>query len=306
MPADPFELLREPLAPMAPRQSFADALRARLADALGVQPSSGGEHAPEIREYTPARLHSLTPYLACHPADDAIAWYQEVFGARLLGEPIVMPDGHVGHAELRIGDTVFMLADEYPAEGHLGPNTLGGSSVSLMVHVPDSDATIVRAREHGAELLRPVAVNHGARQGVIRDPFGHRWMVSTAVEPDDAPVEDVPSRRYGDVGYITLEVPDGARARRFFAELFGWDVVAGHEPDSFHVASITPPAGIHGGQEPEVRLYFRVDDLDAAVARVRALGGEVLSVAHYPSGGNAECRDDQGVRFDLFRPRPGY
>ena len=284
--------------------SFATA----LATALGVSSArERGDHAPEIREYTPARLHSLTPYLACKGADRAIEWYRRVFDASLLGDPIIMPDGHVGHAELRVGDTVFMLADEFPDERHLGPDTLGGSTVALMIHVPDSDATCALAVDNGAQQLRPVAVEYGARSGVIRDPFGHRWFVATAVEPDDLPVEDVASRRYGDIGYMTLQVPDGERARRFYGQLFGWDIVQGHEPGSFHVASITPPSGIHGGQPAaEVRLYFRVDDIEAAAARVRDLGGEVLSVDEYESGGNAECRDDQGLRFDLFRPRAGY
>jgi predicted enzyme related to lactoylglutathione lyase len=159
----------------------------------------------------------------------------------------------------------------------------------------------------GAELLRPVEVNYGARSGVIRDPFGHRWFVATAVEADDIPVEDVPGRRFGDVGYLTLEVPDGDRARRFFGELFGWVIDGGYQPGSFHISSITPPAGIHGRDgEPEVRLYFRVEDIEATAARVRELGGQVLAINQYDSGGNAECVDDQGMRFDLFRPRPGY
>jgi uncharacterized glyoxalase superfamily protein PhnB len=303
--ADPFESLREPIAPMAPRPQFANQLRDRLETALGlvVQP----EHQKEIREYTPARLHSITPYLACKGADRAIEWYERVFGARLLDDPVIMPDGHVGHAELRIGDMVFMLADEYPEERHLGPDTLGGSSVALMVHVPDSDATVRQAVIEGAEMLRPVTVQYGARSGVIRDPFGHRWFVATAVEPDDLPVEDVPGRRYGDLGYITLQVPDGDRAQRFYSELFGWETRTGHEPGSFHISSITPPSGIHGGDAAaEVRLYFRVDDIEAAADRVRELGGQVLVITEYESGGNAECIDDQGLRFDLFRPRPGY
>jgi uncharacterized glyoxalase superfamily protein PhnB len=308
MTTDPFETLREPLAPVAPRQAFADRLRRQLREELGmtVDEQQATPHL-EIREYTPARLHSLTPYLACRGADRAIEWYQQVFDATLLGEPIIMPDGHVGHAELRVGDTVFMLADEYPDEGHLGPDTLGGSTVALMIYVQDSDATCALAVEHGAEQLRPVAVNYGSRQGVIRDPFGHRWMVSTAVEADDFPVEDVPGRRFGDIGYMTLEVPDGDRARRFYGALFGWEVHDGYQPGSYHVASITPPSGIHGRDgEPEVRLYFRVDDIEAAASRVVELGGQVLSVAQYESGGSAECVDDQGLRFDLFRPRPGY
>jgi uncharacterized glyoxalase superfamily protein PhnB len=266
-----------------------------------------GDHAKEIREYTPARLHSLTPYLACRGADRAIEWYEQVFAARLLGDPVIMPDGRVGHAELRVGDSVFMLADEYPEERHLGPDTLGGSSVALMIHVEDSDATCALAVANGAEQLRPVAVQYGARSGVIRDPFGHRWFVATAIEADDLPVEDVPSRRYGDVGYLTLGVPDGDRARRFYSELFRWETAEGHEPGSFHISSITPPAGIHGrAGDPDIRLYFRVDDIEAAASRVRELGGQVLTVTEYESGGNAECVDDQGLRFDLFRPRPGY
>jgi uncharacterized glyoxalase superfamily protein PhnB len=302
---DVFESLREPIAPMAPRPQFAHQLRDRLAATLGIE-AEPTEHR-EIREYTPARLHSVTPYLACRDADRAIEWYQQVFGARLLGDPVIMPDGHVGHAELRVGDTVFMLADEFPEERHLGPDTLGGSSVALMIHVQDSDATFRLALAEGAEMLRPVTVQYGARSGVIRDPFGHRWFVATAIEPDDVPVEDVPGRRYGDLGYVTLEVPDGDRAQRFYSELFGWDTRGGYQPGSFHISSITPPSGIHGREgAPEVRLYFRVGDIEAAADRVRELGGEVLAITQYESGGNAECIDDQGLRFDLFRPRPGY
>jgi uncharacterized glyoxalase superfamily protein PhnB len=260
-----------------------------------------------IREYTPARLHSLTPYLATSDPARAIEWYSEVFEAVLLGDPIVMPDGRIGHAEMRVGDTVFMLAGEFPEEQHLSPETLGGSSVGLMLHVPDSEATYARAVEMGATALRPIAESYGARGGTIRDPFGHRWFVQTAIEADDVPVEDVFGRRYGDVGYLTLLVPDGERAARFFAGLFDWQLEPGYQPGAFHISSITPPAGIDSRPgSPEVRLYFRVDDIEAAAARVRELGGDVLAVTDYDSGGNAECVDDQGLRFDLFRPKPGY
>jgi uncharacterized glyoxalase superfamily protein PhnB len=307
MTTDPFESLAEPPVPIAPRPAFAAELRRRVAGALGLTPPDQGAPMPEIREYTPARLHSLTPYLACLRADEAIAWYQEVFGAQMLGEPIINDDGSVGHCELRVGDSVFMLAGEYPEERHLSPETLGGSSVTLRLHVPDCDATFARALARGATELRPVAVAYGSRRGALRDPFGHRWFIATAIEPDDVPVEDVPGRRYGDVGYLTLQVPDGNRARAFYEEVFGWSTDAGHEPGSFHISSITPPSGIHGGPAtPEFRVFFRVDDIESAVARVRAAGGEVLSTTDYDSGGNAECRDDQGLRFDLFRPRAGY
>ena len=117
MPTDPFDSLREPNIPLAPRPAFAAALRRRLSNALA--PTTEVVPMKEVREYTPARLRSLTPYLAISDPAAAIDWYIEVFGAELLGDPIVMPDGRIGHAELRIGDAVMMLAGEYPEENHL-------------------------------------------------------------------------------------------------------------------------------------------------------------------------------------------
>lgn len=305
MTTDPFERLREPAVPLAPRATFAADLRRRLAARLGV-PDSGRPPVPEIREYTPARYTSLLPMLSCPRAAEAVEWYVDVLDAVLMEPPVMMDDGRLGHAELRVGNTVFSVADEWPELDLVGPGET--NSVSLMLYVPDARATYERAVARGATAQRPPEPAYGALRGTFRDPFGHRWNVGTALEPDDVPVEDVPSRRLGDVGYITLNVPDGERARRFFSALFGWDVREGNVPGGFHVESVTPPAGIAttDDAEPSTRLYFRVDDIETAAARVRELGGEVLSVADYPSGGNAECRDDQGLRFDLFRPRPGY
>src|SRR4029077_8678414 len=298
---DPFDALREPVAPLAPRPECARLLHRRISAALGPDPEENTMPALAIREYTPARLHTLTPYLATSDPERAIEWYADVFGRVLLGDPIIMPDGRIGHAEMRVGDTVFMLAGEFPEEQHLSPETLGGSSVGLMLHVPDSEATYTRAVELGATPLRPVAESYGARGGTIRDPFGHRWFVQTAIAADDIPVEDVFGRRYGDVGYLTLLVNDGERAARFFAGLFDWQLEPGYQPGAFHISSIPPPAGIDSRPgSAEVRLYFRVDDIEAAAARVRDLGGQVLSIGDYESGGNAECVDDQGLRFDLF------
>jgi uncharacterized glyoxalase superfamily protein PhnB len=306
MTTDPFDSLREPNIPLAPRPAFAADLRRRVSIVLGATREHREEaHVPEIREFTPARLHSITPYLATHDPAAAIEWYTAVFGARLLGDPIVMPDGTIGHAELRIGDSVIMLAGEYPDEDHKSPLTLGGSSVALQVYVPDSEATYALAIERGATVLRPISDNYGSRGGTIRDPFGHRWFVQTHLEPDDVPVEDTPGRRFGDLGYLVLQVPDAARAREFYGSLFGWSL---HESgEGFHIESITPPGGIAGGADaPDVTIYFRVDDIEATAQRVRELGGQVLSTANYASGGNAVCLDDQGLRFELFRPRPGY
>ena len=180
--ADPFDALREPISPLAPRPAFARELRRRIVAELAPDPEENAVHALAVREYTPARLHSLTPYLATSDPARAIQWYADAFDAVLLGDPIVMPDGRIGHAEMRVGDTVFMLAGEFPEENHRSPKALGGSTVGLMLHVPDADVTYARAVEVGATPLRPVHEDHGARGGTIFDPFGHRWFIQTNID----------------------------------------------------------------------------------------------------------------------------
>ncbi len=267
MTTDPFDSLREPNVPLAPRPGFAAELRRRVSVALGATREE--TPMPEIREYTPARLHSITPYLATHDPAAAIEWYTEVFGARLLGDPIVMPDGRIGHAELRIGDSVIMLAGEFREEHHRSPLTLGGSTVALQVHVPDSDATYALAVERGATPLRPVAENYGGRGGMIRDPFGHRWFIATHLDADDVPVEDAPGRRFGDLGYLVLEVPDAERAARVLRRAVRLDharrpVRASTSRRSHH------RRGISGGHDhADAMIYFRVDDIESVAQRVR-------------------------------------
>src|SRR2546430_11851282 len=106
---------------------------------------------------------------------------------------------------------------------------------------------------------------------------------------------------------LTCVLAEGERAAGFCGSLWDGQLDRGSQPGAFHISSIPPPAGIDSRPgSPEVRLYFRVDDIETAAARVRELGGDVLSIDDYESGGNAECVDDQGLRFDLFRPKPGY
>lgn len=130
--------------------------------------------------YLPERLHTVTPYLCCKDARQAITWYGEVFGAIPLGEPIVMDDGRLGHAEIRIGDSAMMLADEFPEIDVLSPLSRGGTPVSLMIYVEDVDSLFAKAIEKGATQERPVVdEDHGDRSGWLVDPFGHRWNVAT-------------------------------------------------------------------------------------------------------------------------------
>ena len=136
----------------------------------------------------PEGYPEITPYLAVDGANDAIDFYTTVFGAR---ERMRMqgPGGKVGHAELEIGNSLIMLADEFPDMGHRGPKSLGGTPVTISVYVEDVDDAFQRAIEEGAKELRPVENQfYGDRSGQFEDPFGHRWNVSTHVE-DIPPAE---------------------------------------------------------------------------------------------------------------------
>jgi len=130
----------------------------------------------------PAGYHSLTPYLACRDAARAIDFYKQAFGAaELMRMPA--PGGKIGHAEVRIGDSRFMLTDEYPEMDFLSPQTRGGTTVHLHVYVKDVDAMIARAVAAGAKLVREVKDQfYGDRSGSLQDPFGHVWHIATHKE----------------------------------------------------------------------------------------------------------------------------
>jgi uncharacterized glyoxalase superfamily protein PhnB len=129
-----------------------------------------------------------TPYLTVKGAADAIGYYQRVFDAKLTTR-MDTPDGKVMHAELSVGPATFMLGDEMPDYQSFGPATLGGSGTTVIVYVPDVDATVQRAVAAGAKLTMPVQDQFwGDRSGSIIDPFGHRWMVATHIE-DPTPQE---------------------------------------------------------------------------------------------------------------------
>lgn len=124
-----------------------------------------------------------TPYLCVKGAADALRFYVEAFGAVETMRLVDPNDGRVGHAEIRIGDAVVMLADEYPEMRILSPATLGGSPVTIHLYVPDVDAFVARAVVAGATLARPVADQfYGDRAGRITDPFGHVWHLATRKE----------------------------------------------------------------------------------------------------------------------------
>lgn len=130
----------------------------------------------------PHGQHTITPYLSIQGADAAIQFYQRVFGATEIGR-LLMPGGDIGHAELQIGDSRFMLAEENLDWGNKSPTTLGGTSVTLAVYVDDVDTVYQRALDAGATSTMPVKDEfYGVRVGVFSDPFGHKWHVMTHLE----------------------------------------------------------------------------------------------------------------------------
>jgi PhnB protein len=135
----------------------------------------------------PQGYHSVTPYLIVKGAAAAIDFYKKTFGATEL---MRMPAGDkIGHAEIKIGDSVVMLADENPEMGASSPQTVGGSPVSILLYVEDVDSVVNRAVTAGAKLTRPVEDQfYGDRAGSIQDPFGHSWYIHTHKE-DVSPEE---------------------------------------------------------------------------------------------------------------------
>jgi PhnB protein len=140
----------------------------------------------------PEGYRTATPYLIIKGAAEAIDFYKRAFGATELLR-MADPQGRVGHAEIKIGDSVIMLADEHPAMGYRGPRSLGGSSVSILLYLENVDAVFERAVKAGAKAQRAVADQfYGDRSGTLEDPFGHVWTVATHVE--DVPAEELQRR----------------------------------------------------------------------------------------------------------------
>ena len=128
---------------------------------------------------------TVTVYISIKGASDAIAFYKKAFGAQELYR-MPMPDGKVGHAEIQIGDSRIMLADEFPEMPDavaMSPKTLGGTCFGFNVYLPDVDKAFQKAVDAGAKIRRPVTDQfYGDRSGIVEDPFGHIWTLSTHIE----------------------------------------------------------------------------------------------------------------------------
>jgi predicted enzyme related to lactoylglutathione lyase len=310
---DPFTVLHGDELPVQPDPVFAARLRSRLESVLslpnrlqGVVMSGTDTAIAELNAPTaepavapaPPRPAAL-PYLAVANAREAIGWYIDTFGAALIGDTYEMDDGRIGHAELQIGDGVLYLADEYPELGLKAPAPQA-TSVSLMLHVANTDATLERARERGAQVQREPYENYGARNATIIDPFGHRWMLSGPVTGAATPIQ------HGDVGYISVWTPDADRAAAFYGHVLGWT----YDPQTRQVTNTRQHIGIFG-VPGERRLFccYAVADLQGARQAILDGGGQVDEPEQFDYGTVLDATDPQGTRFAVFQaladePRP--
>ncbi|OZM72531.1 glyoxalase [Amycolatopsis antarctica] len=287
-PYDNFDALHRPAHAIEPDPEFASALKERLRAEL----LTGGDMTTtEIS----ARMHALTPYLVVTDARAAIEFYVEVFGASRRAEPIVMPDGKVGHAEVAIGDSVLMMAEEFPEMG----NTVAPSGGPLIrVEVSDVDRVIARAGARGVEVDDRGDTGHG-RSVSMRDPFGQRWLIAQAPPPS---TDGTPGIRHGEAGYFTFQVPDDTAAKAFYGAVLGWQFSPGSVEGGWAVEGNGVQGGLWGGPGRQVgwKLMYAVDDLAAALERVRAHGGTAGEPERQPYGLSADCADDQGIEFWLW------
>ncbi len=332
---NPFEQLRIDDAaapPASPDPRFASRLRAQLEAALSPviqlpereDRTTMTDTLSTTTAATTANTQVLVPYIAVHDAAAALDWYAEALGGietvRYVGD-----DGRIGHAEITIHGANIMLSDAYPEIGVVAANSYEGSSCALHLEVADIDAVHAAAVGAGATSMRdPEDQPHGSRMSTVLDPFGHRWMFSqtiatptaaeidaamtgfTVIESAASPAADLaggtrPGRPI-QLGYFTIHTADIAKAATFYSKVLGWEV----DPESGHVSNCDLPFGFQTTFGEGVRLWMQVSDADPVIARVLATGGEVVEDTMYTSGRGVECRDDQGERFDLHQPAPGY
>ena len=298
---DPFEALRQPVTPVDPDPDFAGRLRRRLT--REVFAASGGTMSQQIAatraEREPVRPPALTPYIVVSDARRAMEWYVEVLGGQPIGELYVNADGTIGHAEVGIGGAVLMFAeasDLWPDVPVRAPDSPTTFSHTLHLDVADVDASTERARRGGASVEREPADQPYGRAAVIVDPFGHRWILLRRPAWASGP-------RQVDVANVTMVARDAHRAVEFYQAVLQVPFSPAH-PGTWRTVQTAPPLGIRPseGAEPEVQLSYRVDDIAAAVERVRAAGGHANEPEQRPFGLSSECIDDQGARFRLWQP----
>jgi predicted enzyme related to lactoylglutathione lyase len=296
---DPFEALRTAPTPIDPDPAFAARLRARLARAL--LPTSADQGEPGMTLHTSETTEQVRQgdlsYLALWvpDIDRAARFYADLLGWRYTGPA-------TGPARLVEGQSISLGLSELGGSiqflrgmGLSLPESIAPTGYPVFV-VDDIEAAVQRVRAAGGQSADITDEPYGRVAGCVDDQ-GLAFSLHQRMEAPRAPATGA---RHGDVAYVVFEFPDSARARTFYAAVLGVRLEPGRTPDGWNMPEVVPMAGMAGGaSHAAVVPMFRVDDIAAAVERVRAAGGRASDPRHEGYGTRAECADDQGVRFHL-------
>lgn len=284
---DPFDVLASAPEPQQPRPSFARALRARVLDALDLEPADVAapidlpRRNPVTTTAPTATATAVVPYLTATDAVAALEWYETAFGA-VEQLRVVGPDGTLGHAEFHIGEAVFYLSDEHPAMGVVSPTSLGGTPFAVHLTVTDVDALFARAVAAGATVQRePEDQPHGARHGTLIDPYGHRWMLSQPIEA--VSLDEYAARSEGTAYRVEAAGRPGRDGEPYVDGI--WTSVSYRDVD----------AGI--------RFVTEVLGFEELVMVRDDAGGIVHSEYRWPEGGIVQVAGE--AEGNPFLPRPG-
>ncbi|HWA67591.1 MAG TPA: VOC family protein [Mycobacteriales bacterium] len=286
--ADPLEILRRPIVPLDPDPTFASRLRSRIERAL----IEGEEMTTKIGSRLRARAHrgpadGDVAFFSLHvpSAERARAFYSDVLGWR-FGDSLEL-GGYDNVVNLSLPGGVW---DGEPVPGVPNPG------VHLVHHVADIEAAVAKVRALGGTAVDPFETPYGIRSRCTDDQGNGFGLVHESGASATTPNGELP----GDVAYLTFCPGDEQRAATFFGELFGWGFHPGNVEHSLQIEGSTPQGGIWGGSgRQNVMLMYRVDDVAAAVARVRERGGQATDPAQMPYGITSDCVDDQGMAFYL-------
>ncbi len=273
---DPFEALVSPTVPTDPAPAFADRLRARIEQALA--------HPRGVASSNPAHGDIAYVSLWVPDVERAASFFSSVLGWRYAAagtpqgrqvEGTAVPHGLWGDQEHSTLFLCFTVDDITPA----------------LQRARDAGGRVGELREEPYGLIADCADDQGMPFALVDSPAG----TETSALPRLAT-----GAQQGDLAYVTMEVADSERARRFYGSVLGWRFSPGHSEGGWGVDEVTPMVGMIGGQDrPTVVPMYRVDDIGAAVERVRASGGTATDPERQPYGVTSVCVDDQGTRFYL-------
>ncbi|HUR73213.1 MAG TPA: VOC family protein [Sporichthya sp.] len=293
--ADPLDVLRGPDGPAHPDPVFADRLRARLARALtapeGVVMSNPTVDLPAATP-TPASADEGdgdVGYFSLWVADldRAVAFYGAVLGWTYAERN--------PHARTIHGPSPRALVALDAPNAEFWPDPRPGAFVSRTV--ADIDAAVAKVRAAGGRATDPQETPYGRSADCVDDqglPFSLHERAPGTPRPATNGADP------GDVAYLTMLVPDTAPARRFYGDVFGWAFTPGRINDGWGIEGPAPMSGLSGGHEHAALVpMYRVDDVAAAVDRVRAAGGTATDPEQLPYGISSDCTDDQGLPFYL-------